>query len=110
MKANAPYLVVHLIHLWGADCNCQEEKKTFGPTSRRNINTCCINPRASSAPASPASTLSPLALPLLSVQLLIISIAAAAPSHPERGIERGKWNGVSPLARYEIKIPPAFLK
>ena len=107
MKANAPYLVVHLIHLWGADYNCHEETKTFGPTSRRNINTCCINPRASSAPASPASTLSPLALPL-SVQLLIISIAA--PSHPERGIERGKWNGVSPLARYEIKIPAAFLK
>ena len=109
MKANAPYLVVHLIHLWGADYNCHEETKTFGPTSRRNINTCCINPRASSAPASPASTLSPLALPL-SVQLLIISIAAAAPSHPERGIVRGKWNGVSPLAHYEIKIPPAFLK
>ena len=108
MTANAPYLAVHLIHLWGADYNCQEETKTFGPTSRRNINTCCINPRASSAPASPASTLSPLALPL-SVQLLIISIAAPIPSHPG-GIERGKWNGVSPLARYEIKIPPAFLK
>ena len=107
MKANAPYLVVHLIHLWGADYNCHEETKTFGPTSRRNINTCCINPRASSAPASPASTLSPLALPL-SVQLLIISIAAAAPSHPEAS--SGKWNGVSPLAHYEIKIPPAFLK
>ena len=61
-------------------------------------------------PRLPVSTaLSPLALPL-SVQLLIISIAAAAPSHPERGIVRGKWNGVSPLAHYEIKIPPAFLK
>lgn len=90
MKANAPYLVVHLIHLWGADYNCHEETKTFGPTSRRNINTCCINPRASSAPASPASTLSPLALPL-SVQLLIISIAAPIPSRARHRARQMEW-------------------